>query len=66
MLRIFLTDESFRTAAEDLMFGKLVELEMIRNERNKALRELQTYKDRVVNTNVKRRVTGKSRTSKKK
>ena len=66
MLRIFLTDESFRTAAEDLMFGKLVELEMIRNERNKALRELQTYRDRVVNTNVKRRVTGKSRTSKKK
>lgn len=66
MLRIFLTDESFRTAAEDLMFDKLVELEMMRNERNKALRELQTYRDRVVNTNVKRRVTGKSRTSKKK
>ena len=66
MLRIFLTDESFRTAAEDLMFDKLVELEMVRNERNKALRELQTYRDRVVNTNVKRRVTGKSRTSKKK
>ena len=52
MLRIFLTDESFRTAAEDLMFDKLVELEMMRNERNKALRELQTYRDRVVNTNV--------------
>lgn len=66
MLRIFLTDESFRTAAEDLMFDRLVELEMMRNERNKALRELQTYRDRVVNTNVKRRVTGKSRTSKKK
>ena len=66
MLRIFLTDESFRTAAEDLMFDKLVELEMMRNERNKALRELQTYRDRVVNTNVKRRVTGKARTSKKK
>ena len=66
MLRIFLTDESFGTAAEDLMFDKLVELEMVRNERNKALRELQTYRDRVVNTNVKRRVTGKSRTSKKK
>jgi hypothetical protein len=66
MLRIFLTDESFRTAAEDLMFDKLVELEMMRNERNKALRELQTYRDRVVNSNVKRRVTGKARTSKKK
>jgi hypothetical protein len=66
MLRIFLTDESFRTAAEDLMFDKLVELEMMRNERNKALRELQTYRDRVVNSNVKRRVTGKARTFKKK
>ena len=55
MLRIFLTDESFKTAAEDLMFDKLVELEMVRNERNKALRELQTYRDRVVNTNVKNR-----------
>jgi len=65
MLRIFLTDESFKRAAEDLLFDKLVELETMRIERNQALRDLQATRDKIVNANVKRRVTGKARRTKK-
>jgi hypothetical protein len=66
MLRIFLTDESFKRAAEELLFDKLVELETMRIERNQALRDLQATRDKIVNANVKRRVTGKARKPKKK
>lgn len=65
MLKIFLTDESFRRAAEDLLFDKLVELETMRIERNQALRDLQATRDKIVNANVKRRVTGKARQTKR-
>jgi hypothetical protein len=65
MLRIFLTDESFKRAAEELLFDKLVELETMRIERNQALRDLQATRDKIVNANVKRRVTGKARQTKK-
>lgn len=65
MLRIFLTDESFKRAAEELLFDKLVELETMRIERNQALRDLQATRDKIVNANVKRRVTGKARRTKK-
>lgn len=65
MLRIFLTDESFKRAAEDLLFDKLVELETMRIERNQALRDLQATRDKIVNANVKRQVTGKARRTKK-
>jgi hypothetical protein len=64
MLRIFLTDESFKRAAEELLFDKLVELETMRIERNQALRDLQATRDKIVNANVKRRVTGKARRTK--
>lgn len=66
MIKIFLTEDSFKRAAEDLLFDKLVELETMRIERNQAIRDLQTYRDKVVNANVKRRVTGKSRGKRKK
>jgi hypothetical protein len=65
-VKIFFTQKQFEEAAKELLFDEIVEIEILKAERNQAKRELQEYRDKHVSAIVKKRVTGKAKLKRKK